>query len=212
VTAAWRVWTLAAITSLAAVGLRAVSEQDRVAPRAPLETLPFVLGGWNGRSQPPPDPATLAVLRADDYLFRAYSSPTGQSADLYVGFYQSQRQGDTIHSPLNCLPAAGWEIETIGRTHVGGAGTGPVEVNRSIVRQGFDRRLVLYWYQSHGRIVASEYWSRAYLVLDALRSHRSDGALVRIITPASSDDAGAERAAAEFAQVLVPALPRYLPN
>src|SRR5438093_1149563 len=117
-----------------------------------------------------------------------------------------------IQAPMNCLTGEWWQPQPIARSRIS-AGEGPrMDVNRYIVQKGLDRRLVLYWYQSHGRVVASEYWSRAYLVLDSLRFHRSDGALVRVITPIRDSDARAERNAIDFIRALFPVLNRHLPG
>jgi len=135
-----------------------------------------------------------------------------------MGYYGSQRQGDTIHSPLNCLPGAGWTPVSQGQLAIANAdGAGrDIIVNRYIVQKGLERQLVLYWYQSHGRVVASEYWSRAFLINDAIRLNRTDGSLVRVIAPIAvdADDSGAaaQDLAEEFVRVLFPQLPSYLPN
>jgi len=99
----------------------------------------------------------------------------------------------------------------------GDAGEPPskmVEINRLTIQKGLERQVVLYWYQSHNRIVASEYWGKIYTVLDAIRYNRTDAALVRIISPVSSPDTEqvSERAATEFAQALLPVLVGYLPS
>jgi EpsI family protein len=112
---------------------------------------------------------------------------------------------------MNCLPAAGWQPLTIGRSEVVSGAT-RVPVNRYVVQKGTDKRLVLYWYQSHGRAVASEYWSRAYLALDALRLHRTDAAMVRVISPIYRDEARAERSAMAFIRALLPMLGTHLPE
>src|SRR4029077_16516881 len=133
----------------------------------------------------------------------------------------SQRQGDTMHSPLNCLPGAGWtpvqndrlalRVPT-GSGTMGGQAERPIEINRYVIEKGLDRQVVLYWYQSHGRVVASEYWGKIYMVLDAIRSNRTDGALIRIPAPIVSSEADAEQRAIGFAQELFPFLGRYLPS
>jgi EpsI family protein len=137
---------------------------------------------------------------------------------LYMGFYGSQRQGDTIHSPLNCLPGAGWQPVSEGRLQIANAdGQGrDITVNRYVVQKGVERQLVLYWYQSHGRVVASEYTSKLYLIHDAIRLNRTDGSMVRVIAPikvnAADEGAAAERLAEEFVRVIFPLLPAYLPQ
>src|SRR5262249_52116959 len=133
---------------------------------------------------------------------------------LYIGYYMSQRQGDTMHSPMNCLPGSGWQPISGGRMTIEMGGQ-PREVNRYIVEKSGDHLLVLYWYQSHGRVVGSEYWGRIYMALDAMRMNRTDAALVRIVVPIpytekSGEDA-AERLAVQFVRTMFPLLDRHLP-
>jgi EpsI family protein len=206
-----RLFLLASVTVIAAAGLRASATQRPVPLRQPLSTIPLSLDEWSGHDLPPFDAATAAVLKADEYVSRSYVRRSSEAADLYIGYYESQAQGDTIHSPMNCLPAAGWQPLTIGRTEIL-AGDTRIPVNRYIVQKGTDKRLVLYWYQSHGRAVASEYWSRAYLAVDALRLHRTDAALVRVITPIRGDETRAERSAVAFVRTLMPVLATHLPE
>ena len=181
----------------------------------PLRELPRTLDRWQGRDEPALAPDILNVLGVDQYVNRTYDAPGEPFVSLYVGYYQSQREGDTMHSPLNCLPGAGWEPVTTERMTLSVSGeTNPVTINRFVVQKGVDRAVVLYWYQSHGRIVASEYASKFYLVYDAFRSNRSDGALVRIVSPVSPrerGDGGAERRAIEFVHALFPHLRKHLP-
>jgi EpsI family protein len=138
---------------------------------------------------------------------------------LYVGFYGSQRQGDTIHSPLNCLPGAGWVPIEQERTLIPVRSTpaGPdrtIQVNRFVIQKGLDRQVVFYWYQSRDRVVASEYWGKVYTVLDAMRHNRTDAALVRVTVPIGVDAGGrgqAMMAGVAFVQALFPHLSKHLP-
>ena len=181
----------------------------------PLRDIPRQLDRWDGREEPVFSSEILRVLGVDQYLNRTYYAPGEPFVLLYVGYYQSQREGDTMHSPLNCLPGAGWQPVVTERTALAVAGrTDPITVNRFVVERGVDRAVVLYWYQSHGRVVASEYASKFYLVYDALRSNRSDGALIRVVSPVSPSDQGdapAEQRATEFVQALFPHLGKHLP-
>ena len=195
----------------AVVCLHATTAEERVPLGRPLATMPLNLGGWTAIREEQFDAATVAVLRADDYVSRTYVRDGRGEADLYVGYYETQRQGDTIHSPMNCLPAAGWQLLTIGRRSIEAAGR-QVVVNRDTIQKGLDARLVLYWYQSHGRSVASEYWTKAYLVLDGLRLHRTEGAIVRVITPMRDGEAAAEQSAVAFVRALLPVLDKHLPE
>jgi len=206
-----RLMALAALTWVAAAGLGASASARPVPLGQPLDSIPMVIGEWSGHRLPPFDEATAKVLNADDYLSRTYERRPGDVADLYIGYHESQAQGDSIHSPMNCLPAAGWQPLTIGRTDIVTAGA-RITANRYVIQKGTDRRIVVYWYQSHGRSVASEYWSRAYLVLDALRYHRTDAALVRVMTPIRGDEAVSERNAVDFISTLAPVLATHLPE
>lgn len=192
---------------------------EQAPPRVSFEKFPYQLDGWSGRELPPFEPRVLAVLGVDDYMSRIYVGPDRASTGLYVGYYKSQRQGDAIHSPQNCLPAAGWMPTSNGYLAVpvkSSAGVSEISVNRYVIQKGLDRQLVLYWYQSHGRVVANEYWSKFYLVRDAVTLNRTDAALVRVIVPISADtddaETRAEKQAVDFVQKLYPKLPAYLPE
>jgi EpsI family protein len=207
------------------VGLLARADRPEPVPvRSTFDKFPMQLGDWRGLQDPPFPPEILAILGVDDYLARAYFTPDRAGVGLYVGYYGSQRQGDTMHSPQNCLPGAGWEpvSNTLASIPVRSAASEaeqPIEVNRYVIRKGLDRQLVFYWYQSHGRVVASEYWSKWFLIRDAVRLNRTDGALVRVIAPipggSNIDPAVAERDAEQlatrFVKDLFPALTGYLP-
>lgn len=185
-------------------------------PRAAFNTFPMQLQSWRARIDPPLSDDILKVLGVDDYLSRIYYKPNGAAVGLYMGYYGSQRQGDTIHSPLNCLPGSGWEPVQEGRLTLANVAGRDLNVNRYVVQKGLERQLVLYWYQSHGRVIASEYWSRLFLIHDAITLNRTDGSLVRVIAPIrdheSDNGAAAQSIAEEFVRVLFPNLSAYLPN
>lgn len=186
--------------------------------REPLSVLPLEIGGWHGRVEPDFTDEIAQQLGVDEYIVRSYASNEGL-VGLYVGFYASQRQGDSIHSPLNCLPGAGWVPIEQARTVVPVPTTpgGPmrmIEINRFVIQKGLDRQVVYYWYQSHDRVVASEYWAKLYTIVDAIRYNRTDAALVRVTVPIGSDDGARGRAVAAgvgFVQALFPLLSNHLP-
>ena len=175
------------VTFLAAAGLVARQNRPEPAPvRSTFDRFPGKIQQWTGQRLPPMDDKILAILGVDDYLNRVYLSPDRAAAGLYIGFYNSQRQGDSIHSPMNCLPGAGWEPLSKSSVRIPVTvreGSTEIDANRYVIQKGLDRQLVLYWYQSHGRTVASEYWSKFFLIRDAVRLNRTDAALVRIIVP-----------------------------
>jgi EpsI family protein len=187
------------------------AKSEPVPPRQMLSSFPLSVSTWEGRATVPIDDRTLAVLKVDDYVNRSYGAPDGSSIGLYIGYYQSQAEGDTMHSPLNCLPGAGWEPVRRKRVPLR-----DVVINQLTIQKGLDKQVVLYWYQSHGRVVASEYWGKVYTVLDAIRLHRTDAAMVRIIAPVmgpgEGDEQAAEHESMRFAQNVFPLLSRYLPE
>jgi EpsI family protein len=191
-----------------------VLRPEHPASHEPLWQVPMDLGGWRGHDAPAFTAEVLAQLGVDEYLNRVYVAGD-EPLSLYVGYYRSQREGDTIHSPQNCLPGAGWLPVTSTRLTVPVTGrTEPVTINRLLIQKGLDRQVVLYWYQSHGRVVASEYWSKIYLVTDAVRLNRSDAAIVRIVSPVLPGDKGdgeAEARALAFVQSAFPQIDRLLP-
>ncbi len=222
-TSAARILVVSACLLSAAGLLRAASRTEHVATRAPLAQLPLRFERWEGRPGAPLDPESVAATGANDLLNRVYASREFGPVALYIGYYDSQREGDTIHSPLNCLPGAGWEPVERARVTVPvqesaapGSPVRQITVNRLVIEQGGEREVVFYWYQSHGRVVASEYWGRLWLALDAIRLNRTDGALVRVLAPMRGNDAAAEaaseRAATSFVQALFPLLGRHLPE
>jgi EpsI family protein len=214
----FRIFVLFVCFSVGA-GLIARAERPEPVPeRMSFRAFPTQLGSWRGVNESPIESSILRILGVDDYLTRAYFAPDRSAVGLFIGYYGSQRQGDTMHSPQNCLPGAGWEPVSRGMlpiaVSVGAVATDPeIVVNRYLIQKGVDRQLVLYWYQSHGRVVASEYWAKFYLVRDAIRLNRTDGALVRVIAPVSeSGEAQAERTAVAFVKDLFPALDPFLPG
>ncbi len=219
-----RLLVIAVVFAGTAVYLRAASRPEVLPARPSLVEFPLSLGSWVGASAPEFDNEVLEVLGVDDYITRVYQSTetTGGASraphqlGLYVGYYVSQRQGDTIHSPMNCLPGAGWQPVSTSTVPIatGTQAEAPV-VNRVIIQKGEDRQLVLYWYQGRGRVIANEYLSKAYLVWDAGTRNRSDGALVRVISPILRSEIGtadAERRANEFAAQVYPRLNTFLPG
>jgi EpsI family protein len=152
----------------------------------PLDQFPSDLNGWRMVRQLAMDPETKDVLRADDYLTRDYARPQAESVNLFVAYFKSQRAGQTPHSPRNCLPGSGWvwtDSDTLPITVAGLSE--PLEINRYIVSKGEDKAVVLYWYQSRDRVVASEYQAAWFVAWDALRYNRTDTALVRVVSPVS---------------------------
>lgn len=180
--------------------------------RKELKDFPETVGSWQktGIDQTLDEP-TLKVLRASDYLLRDFRSSNGQVANLYVGYYASQRTGATYHSPLNCLPGSGWILSEPGKATITLPDGSSFIANKYVIQNGDYKSFMIYWYEGRGRNVASEYWGKIYTVLDSVRLRRSDGAMVRVTVPFRDSEAVAQQAAIEFASAASTVMPQYVP-
>ena len=180
--------------------------------RKDLKSFPQTIGTWQktGTDQVIND-ETMKVLRASDYLQRDFRNSDGQTANLYVGYYATQRDGATYHSPLNCLPGSGWTLSEPGKAMIPLPDGTSFVANKYVIKTGDYKSLMIYWYQGRGRNVASEYWGKIYTVFDSVRLRRSDGALVRVTVPIANSEAKAEKTAIEFASAASAVLPQFVP-
>ena len=200
-------WRLAGALILLALTLTAskLTENRKSQPLAqPLDTIDKSIAGFTGRENSALTPGVLAQLKCDSYLSRIYrKSKSGQSsldADLFIAYYAQQRSGESMHSPKHCLPGAGWEIWDYGSAEIP-VGAERIKVNKYSISHESERMLVLYWYQSKPRIIASEYLGKIMLARDALLQHSTAGSIVRIMVP---DQPGALEQARGFAASLIP--------
>lgn len=218
----WRMTIRLCIVAATLLGgtvlLHAMSHGEPVVARELLSGLPYTIGDWTGRTIPltgnPTDDARIVeALSVTDYTNREYVNPSVPPVDLYIGYYASQRSGDTIHSPKNCLPGAGWEPTHVGDTTITLLNGKQIVVNDYVIALGLDKEQVFYWYQGRGRVIASEYWGKFWMVGDAITRNRTDGALVRVITPIPGDNvAQAHARLVKFTQQLFPLLSKFIPN
>ena len=184
-------------------------------PRSDLSGFPVELGDWRGRPERL-DPGYLDVLKLDDYLLADYTDDGGDVVSAYVAYYASQRDSNSNHSPRGCLPADGWEIQSFGESVRAGAGPGgtALPVNRVVIQKGEARQLVYYWFAQRGRILTGEYAVKLWILRDLVARGRSDGALVRLVTPlrrGEPEDA-ADARLTRFAALVEKQLPRFVPD
>lgn len=206
---------LTAVLVIQAVLFYNVSHGESIPLRQPLTAFPKQIASWTTVQEGVVDEKTNAVLRADDTLTRVYVDSGNQKmASLFIAYFQSQRQGQSPHSPKHCMPGAGWSpvlsepisFKVPNRPD-------PISVNKFILQKGSEKTLVLYWYQANQRVIASEYSAKVYLVWDALRYNRTDTALVRVIVPLNESitEQAATEAGVSFIQSVFPNLGQYLP-
>lgn len=181
--------------------------------RKQLRDFPNQLGDWqkNNADQTIDEP-TMKVLRASDYLLRDYRRPDGQVANFYVGYYATQRDGASYHSPLNCLPGSGWTLSSPDTVTISRADGTTFVANKYVIQNGDYKSLMIYWYQGRGRAVASEYWGKVYTVIDSVFRRRSDGALVRVTVPFRDSEAAALVSAKDLSAKAATAINEFVPN
>jgi EpsI family protein len=209
-----RFWIVALLLLATAFVLHSRGNRESTVAGEPLAQFPSTIDGWTGTDQPI-DAESLEILGPGVFLSRIYAkggsaSPIG----LFIGYFPTQRSGVSIHSPKHCLPGAGWVFDSSDYVTLNAANGKPHRVGEYIISNGDQRQFVIYWYEAHGRSVASEYAAKIYLVADAIRMNRTDGALVRVIVPViPSESLATARSRAEaFAVQLMPTLPRFIPD
>jgi EpsI family protein len=203
---------VATVFLLAQAAMMYSSIRTEVIPESrPLASVPANLGGWQLKQEGVVEQEVQDILKADDLLNRVYSSGP-RDAGLFVAAFRTQRTGKAPHSPKNCLPGSGWEPLSSGETSIDVGEGAPIVVNRYIISHGNDRALVLYWYQSRDRVVASEYRAKFWTVADSIRLNRTDTALVRVLVPVvDRDEDRAANTAVEFVRSFFGTLRGYLP-
>jgi EpsI family protein len=210
---AMRYWAMVAVLLAGIAGMGFLSHGESTPPARPLADFPKDIGNYRTVAEVPLDKKTLEVLQVTDYMNRIYFSPAQGDLGLFVEYFRTQRTGATIHSPKNCLPGAGWQPTVSDIYQLSLSDGRKVPVNLYVIRKDLDQQIVLYWYQSHGRVVASEYWGKFYMVSDAIRLNRTDAAMVRITVPVRNGDADAARnQAIAFAQQVAVDVEQVIPR
>jgi EpsI family protein len=207
---------VAALMLVTAIVLQAHSRNEFFPPRASLSSLPSQIDGWTGTDEAL-DQDTLEILGQGEFLPRDYENASQPQPwiNLFIAYFPTQKAGDTIHSPNHCLPGAGWvpiSREVVQITRPDGSS---FPANRYVGSQsGEGQELVLYWFQAHGRVVASEWWAKYYLVSDSIHLNRSDGALVRLMTPMLSGESpdAAQARMMKLGSQFLPLLDNYIPR
>ena len=199
---------------LTMVCLRYISHGEDILPNKPLSDFPKHIGEWVGR-EAYFDEEIYGILGVDDSFLCNYKTSDGRQVHLYIGFYQSQQEGDLIHSPKNCMPGSGWGIAgtSIEEIIIPNHNPEKIKLIKLLLEKGAQRQVVLYWFQSRGRFIASEYMQKIYLVIDSIVKHRTDGSFVRIIAPVvGGDEEKTVKDLKSFAKLLIPILQEYLPE
>lgn len=210
-----RFMVAALLIGCTAIFLQARNRQEIFPPRIPLPSFPAQIGAWTGTDSTI-DKDSLEVLGNGEFLLRIYQNREQPQpyVDLFIAYYRSQRAGETPHSPQHCLPGSGWTPVDNSRVTLSMPGHEPFPVNRYVIVKGDSRQIVLYWFWAHNRGVASEYWTKFYLVADSIRMNRSDGSLIRITSPVEPGETidAAQQRISPFVNSILPMLDDYIPR
>lgn len=204
------------IVSAFAVGVLLAPERAEATPaRESFFAFPTQVDSWTGRRSVL-EQIYLDALKLDDYIMADYLRGGREMVNFYVAWYDSQRAGNSAHSPRSCLPGGGWRMTQFDQVDVGDVQVAgkPLRVNRVQIELGNRKQLVYYWFQQRGRVVTNEYLVKWYLFVDSLTKQRTDGALVRLVTPLDIGEPveQADRRLVEFASQVAPRLEHFVPN
>ena len=203
-----------ALMILTMICLKIISHSESIKLIKPLSDFPIEIGEWRGQEDRFSD-KVYQILGVHDSYLGNYRNPEGNQIQLYIGYYENQREGDLIHSPKNCMPGSGWNIirSSSEELKISPSRIGKVRVANLLIEKSGQRQIVLYWFQSRGRVTASEYMQKIYLVLDSIMRQRTDDSFVRLIIPVNNgDEKTSSKYLKDFAERLVPILQEYIPS
>lgn len=189
---------------------------EAVPERAPFAEFPMVLGGWVGSTGTLRD-VELEVLKLSDYIIGTYRrAPREMPIELYVAYYDSQRQGSAAHSPRACIPGSGWRISDFAQKQIADVlpDGSALPINRAVISMGDNNLLVYYLFMQRGRFITNEYLVKWFIFWDSITKNRTDGALVRVMTPFGdiANVAEADQRLEEFLRVVEPKLAYFIPQ
>ena len=186
------------------------------ADRVPFALFPPQVGDWQVGPQRKLTADIEKVLGADDYIQTSLNQPgVPAPVELFIAWYKDQMDGGT-HSPKDCLPAGGWEISELEQIDAPGDidASHSFTLNRALIQKGLNRMLVYYWYDQQGVRTASSFYAKFTLTRSKVASGRSDGALVRLITPIREGEklSAAEARLQDGLKSVIGTLPQFLPD
>lgn len=204
-------WISIALLALTIIFVNFLGTVQPVPLRRSLADFPRTIGTFQAVDERTFSDNVLGKLGVDHYIMRAYRDPDGYLIWLYIGYYESQTQGEIIHSPKHCMPGSGWDPIINKEVALDGGRSKGLVIDQMLLQKGAQKQLAHYWYQGRGRIVANEYMDRLYMVLDSLLRRRSDGALIRITGP-GADFAQDSKKQQQFIEDLLAVIGDYLPS
>ena len=205
-----RIAIVIALFALTFAGLH-FSQTVRETPiKQPLSAFPVEIGDWKFARKSFFSAPVIDMLGVADYISYDYIEGNGGWLNLYISYFTAVGVTGGYHSPQNCLPGGGWNIASVEDVPLARGG----QIKKVIVQKGGEQQVVLYWFQNRGRIIASEYWEKIYLVLDAVFKQRRDGSFIRIIgqVPKGGDKNQFTQEMLEFANKTVELAAQFIPG
>ncbi|MHB8481557.1 MAG: VPLPA-CTERM-specific exosortase XrtD [Nitrospiria bacterium] len=206
-------FSLGLLLPLVMASLLIVSRKEPLPARHPFIDFPMALSGWEGKPRRL-EPVYVEALKFDDYILADYRTGGGASITFYSAWYNSQKKGQSSHSPRTCIPGGGWEIVSLGQIKISDEQRHPLSVNRAIIQKGDQKQVVFYWFQQRGRMLTNEYVVKFYLFWDALMKNRTDGALIRLTSAVlpGENELIADKRLETFTDAIQPLLAKYVPD
>jgi exosortase D (VPLPA-CTERM-specific) len=171
-----------------------------------LHSFPLELNGWQGKSLPV-SAETLKVLGTEEYLDVNYYKPGHEEISLWIAFFADQSKASP-HAPLTCLTGSGWKVLDSKTVEIGPG----MPVSYLLIEMDGSQSVVYYWFIEQGQWVADIYGSKFSRGLTGFLKGRTDGAMIRLVTPAKQDIAAARARLDGFAKSVAPLLPQFLPG
>jgi exosortase D (VPLPA-CTERM-specific) len=215
-----KIWSPHFIVSVILLGITLVASysiefRERIPITESFSKFPMTIGDWEGTTQPL-EQRIIDTLDLSDYVMLNYINSDKQYINFYVAYYESQQKGESIHSPDTCLPGGGYTFKDSGLMELplSQKNGNPMKVKRALMHKDETKQLAYYWFPMRGRILTNAYQMKFYTFWDALTRQRTDGALVRLITPVYQNESveDADRRLKAFAAEAVPVLQKYLPE
>ncbi len=192
---------------------RGVEFREKVPLKRSFDEFPLTIGEWTGTRQSM-EQQFIDSLHFSEYIMVSYRNPKGREIDFYVAYYETQQKGETTHSPETCLPGSGWSFEESGMASIADGDVRTIKVNRAFMEKTGSRQLIYFWFPQRGRILTTLSQVKLYSFWDALTRQRTDGALVRMITPVLQGEQvqDAEVSLQRLTKQIVPILDQFIPR
>ncbi len=203
-------WVASIVLGTTLAVTQGINFRENIPIAKSLNQFPLQLNGWHGTNQPM-EQEFIDELSFTDYTIIDYKNEKGQPINFYVAYYESQRKGESIHSPASCLPGGGWIFHKSGTVSIPFQET-TMEVNRAVMQKGNFKQLTYYWFPQRGRNLTNAYQMKFFAFWDALTRQRTDGSLVRLITPINQSEQEAEKRLQQFTADVIPTLNTFLPE